>query len=137
MRKAFALVGLLRWLFPLLMLGVGRFLDGLQLPVAWPIQDPVYPPLLVELLIGLVWIIAEITTVTNRDTPVRTLQWDDMLSLTMAIVLTFFGAWQIAKGTLQWWFVLPWLVTIVDAYLSGYFAINNAAQKPLVQQQRL
>jgi hypothetical protein len=137
MRKAFALVGLLRWLFPLIMLGAGGFVAGLQHPVGWPIQDAVYPPLFVELLIGLVWIIAEITTVTNRDTPVRTLQMDDVLSRSLAIVLTFFGAWQIARDALQWWFVLPWLVTLIDAYLSGYYAINNAAQKPLVQQQRL
>src|SRR5215475_2653522 len=117
MQRAFALIGLLRWLFPIFMLGGGHLVEGLQLPVSWPIQDPVYPPLLVEMLIGLVWIIAEITTVTNRDTPVRTLQIDCMISLTLAIILAFVGAWKIARGTLQWWFILPWLVTIVDAYL--------------------
>jgi hypothetical protein len=139
MKKALGLIGLLRWIFPIFMLAGGRLVPGLQLPVTltWPMPEPVYPPLLVELIIGLVWIVSEITTVTNRDTPVRTLQLDDGMSLTLAIVLTFFGAWQIARGSLQWWFIVPWIVTLVDAYLSGYFAINNAAQKPLVQQQRL
>jgi hypothetical protein len=137
MRRALGLIGLLRWFVPILMLAFGRFVPALQEPVAWPIVNSVYPPLMVELIISLIWIVAEITTVTNRDTPVRTLQLDDALSLTLAVVLSFFAAWQIAKGTLQWWYVVPWAVCLVDAYLSGYFAINNAAQKPLVQQQRL
>ena len=136
MKSALNIIGLLRWIIPIMMLVVGRFVPPLQLPVAWPLPSSVYPALMIEMVIGLLWILSEITTVTNRDTPVHTLQRDAALSLTLAVVITFIGAWYMAQSALQWWLLVPWFVTLLDAYLSGYYAINNAAQKPLIQQQR-
>ena len=136
MKKALNLIGLLRWVIPILMLLVGRFVPALQQPVGLPIPPSVYPALMVEMVVGLLWILSEITTVTDRDTPVHALQRDAALSLTLAIAITFIGAWYWAQSQLQWWLIIPWFVTLLDAYLSGYYAINNAAQKPLIQQQR-
>jgi hypothetical protein len=36
-------------------------------------------------------------------------------------------------GSLTWGFVVPWVASILDAIITGDRAINNAAQKPLIQ----
>lgn len=135
-RRGLKTIGIVRPVFPLFMMGVGAFIPALNVPVAVPEQNNLWIALALSLGFILVWLAGEIATVVDRNTSVGHLQWDDISSLVMAVALTEWHGRLVATGQLRWWFVLPWLAALLDAALSGWFAINNAAQKPLVQQQK-
>ncbi len=134
-RKTFRVIGIVRPVFPLAMMGVGALIPVLQVPVAMPDNNGLWLALAISTGFILVWLAAETYTVVDRKTSVGHLQWDDFVSLVMAVALTEWHGRLVASGSLEWWFVLPWLAALLDAVLSGAFAINNAAQKPIVQQQ--
>ena len=128
-------LGRFRWAFPLLMLGVGYWIPPLRAPVEIPASNGLWASVVISLILVVIWIISEVITVTNRTTPTRHLQWDDLLSLILALAVTLWGGWLISRG-LEWWLIIPWLGAVIDAGLSGWLGINNAAQKPLVEQQK-
>lgn len=135
-RKTLRIIGTVRPVFPLVMLGVGAFIPVLQVPVAMPTTNGLWLALAITAGFMAVWIGAEVYTVVDRKTGVTHLQWDDFISLVMAVTLTEWHGRLVAANELQWWFVLPWVGVLVDAVLSGTLAINNAAQKPLIEQPK-
>jgi len=86
-------------------------------------------------VLSVIWLVAEFVTMTNRETIVRSLQWDAALSTTTAAVFSGIGGWMIAGDHLQWWFVVPWAGAVIDSITSGWLGINNAAQKPFLSQR--
>ncbi|KAB2943487.1 MAG: hypothetical protein K8F92_13895 [Hyphomicrobium sp.] len=131
------------WLFPYL-LATGTYFAGavyepalaLRTPVLqWPVPQPVYGGLLVLLLIAITWLIGEFFSVTSRETVVTALQFDAVFSTTAAILFTGAAGWLIGTGRLEWWFVVPWIATIIDALTAGWLSVNNAAQKPFMSQK--
>lgn len=127
-------VGIFRPILPMLLLIVGYFIPAMQVSIGMPDSNLLWLLLFGSFVVLVIWLIAEIMTTTDRNTPISHLQWDDFASLVIALAMTFFAGWQ--QGDIQWWLVFPWFGAVVDAVLSGYLAINNAAQKPLVSQQQ-
>ncbi|HXF55489.1 MAG TPA: hypothetical protein VNK52_15350 [Hyphomicrobiaceae bacterium] len=136
-----AIVGI--WIFPYLLAGLAYGLAvffepaaALRAPVlVWPVPEAVYGWLLLLVLLAGGWLFAELISVTNRETVVLALQLDAVLSTTTAVLFTGLAGWFLGKGTLEWWFVVPWGATIFDALAAGWLAINNAAQKPFLSQR--
>jgi hypothetical protein len=108
----------------------------LRTPVlSWPVPQAVYGWLLLLVLLAAGWLFAEFVSVTSRETVVLALQLDAMLSTATALAFTGLAGWFVGKSTLEWWFVVPWGATIVDALAAGWLGINNAAQKPFLSQR--
>ena len=131
------------WLFPYL-LATGAYYAGavyepavaLRTPVLqWPVPQTVYGALLVLVLIAIAWLIGEFLSVTSRETVVAALQFDAVFSTATAILFTGGAGWLIGMGRLEWWFVVPWIATIIDALAAGWLSVNNAAQKPFMSQK--
>jgi hypothetical protein len=131
------------WLFPYL-LAAGAFLiaefyapaavlkaSALKLPVP---QD-VYGWLLLMVLIAGTWLISEFISVTSRETVVTALQLDAAFSAITALLFTGAAGWMIGTDRLAWWFIVPWIATIIDALTAAWLGINNAAQKPFLSKK--
>jgi hypothetical protein len=131
------------WVFPYLLAALGYMLAVLFEPAAalrssvltWPVPQAVYGWLLLLVLLAVVWLFAEFVTVTSRETVVMALQLDAVFSTLTALLFTGLAGYFIGKGTLEWWFVVPWGATIFDALAADWLAINNAAQKPFLSQR--
>jgi hypothetical protein len=95
----------------------------------------VYGALLILVLIAIAWVIGEFLSVTSRETVVTALQFDAVFSTATAILFTGAAGWLIGTGRLEWWFVVPWIATIIDALAAGWLSVNNAAQKPFMSQK--
>ncbi|MFW6027850.1 MAG: hypothetical protein ACOC91_03495, partial [bacterium] len=63
------------------------------------------------------------------------LQWDTVVSTFTAITFSVAAGWFIGAGKLEWWFVVPWIASMIDAFTAGWLGINNAAQKPFLSQR--
>lgn len=130
-------LGILSWIIPFVIMFLswllfGALSDIVSLP--WNARPEVALGLLFELALTAGWVIFEIYYATSRETTVRQLQVDSVVSTGFALLFTFFGAMMIITQILPWWYLFPWIGAIVDAIGSGVVAINNAAQKPLIQQ---
>src|SRR3989344_644566 len=90
-RSHFVTLGKLRPAVPLLMLGVGYLIPAMRVPVGMPTSNLLWILLFGSFVIVVVWLIAEIITVTDRNTPVSYLQWDDFSSLVVALSITYFA----------------------------------------------
>jgi hypothetical protein len=131
------------WLFPYLLAGAAYFAGSVYEPALalrasvfeWPIPPAAYGGLLLLVLVSIVWLIGEFFSVTSRETVVTALQLDSVLSSATAIIFTGFAGYFIGTGGLQWWFIVPWLATIVDALTAAWLGINNAAQKPFLSKK--
>lgn len=131
------------WLFPYLLAAGAYFAGSLYEPAAalranvlkWPIPPAAYGGLLLLVLISIAWLIGEFFSVTSRETVVTALQLDAVLSAIAAILFTGAAGWFIGTGQLQWWFIVPWLATIIDALTAAWLGINNAAQKPFLSKK--
>jgi len=105
------------------------------LVLTWPVPQAVYGWLLLLVLLAVVWLFAEFVSVTSRETVVVALQLDSVFSTVTALLFTGLAGWFLGKGTLEWWFIVPWGATIIDALSAGWLGINNAAQKPFLSQR--
>jgi len=131
------------WLFPYALAALAYFGGVFYEPAAvlrthvliWPIPQEVYGWLLLMVLLSVVWLVGEFFTVTSRDTVVAALQADAVISAMTAIVFTGFAGWFIGRDTLEWWFVVPWAASVIDALTSCWLGINNAAQKPFLSRR--
>lgn len=129
-------MGLVRPLFPIGMLIVGSWIPTMRIPITIPPTDDLWKALVVEIILAVIWIISEIITVVDKDTTVRQLRWDDFISLWIAIPMATWCGWLIAWQKVEWWFIVPFVAALLDATLSGYLGINNAAQKPIIHGPR-
>lgn len=115
---------------------VFEYADALRLPVfIWPVPAEVYGWLLVMVIASSAWIVGAFLAVTNRETIIFVLQADAFVSSLTAMIFSGFAGWQFGASGLQWWLVVPWLAAVLNALLSAWLGINNAAQKPFLSQQ--
>jgi len=126
------------WCFPFVLAAAG-YLGGTYYPAAadlrapvfaWPVPPEVFGWLLAMVLAAVVWLFTQFLLVTSRETVVRALQFDATVSTLTAVAFTGYAGWSLGAATVEWWLVVPWLTSIVDALLTGWLGINNAAQKP-------
>ncbi len=121
-------IGILRPMLPFLMLGIGWLIPAMRVPVGMPQTNTLWVLIFASFLIVVVWLIAEMTMLADRNTTVGRLQADNIISFAVALGITYF-----LQGNWEWWIVIPWIGCVADGFLSGWLAINNAAQKPLMQ----
>lgn len=131
------------WLFPYVLAGVG-YLLGSTYSGAASLRTPVFdmpPPaelygwLLLMVLASVAWLVGEFISVTSRETVVSALQMDAVFSSLTAIIFTGFAGYFIGIGTLEWWFVVPWFASVIDAVTAAMLSVNNAAQKPFLSKR--
>lgn len=136
-----AILGL--WMFPYLLAALAYFGGVFYEPAAilrepvfvWPIPQAVYGWLLLMVLLSAVWLVGEFFSVTSRETVVAALQWDAVVSSFTAILFTGWAGWFIGTNTLEWWFIVPWGASVIDALTAAWLSINNAAQKPFLSKK--
>jgi hypothetical protein len=138
------LFGLGWFVFPLLLVGIALLVEPLAEPAlspAWTLQikeaHRVTLPwaLLAQLVAAMIWIIGDSLHVADKDTPVTVLRANAAGSILVALILTALFTWQLARYHLPWGYIIPFAAAVADAFISADQAINNAAQKPLVQQK--
>ncbi len=137
-RRMRAAIGFVSWIFPLIIMGASYlFFPAMREPVTlpWNAASDVFVGLFFALAFTAVWFVVEMYYAANRETSVRQLQWDGFVSTLFGHGFTFFGASMLVLQIMPWWYLLPWIGVIADSFGSSYFAINNAAQKPLVQNE--
>jgi hypothetical protein len=120
---------------PPILLLIGYAFPSLAGQVAWPIPAEVLSSLLILVLIAAAWLLFEIIPVVSRNTSVAELQTDFLISTFWAVVMTGVAGWYIHAHGMPWWYVVGWATSLLDGFLSGTFAINNAAQKPFFSKQ--
>ncbi|HZV21259.1 MAG TPA: hypothetical protein VE986_06905 [Hyphomicrobiales bacterium] len=121
------------WLFPLAIMVVGAFYAPLRIPVSLAVpQISMTPGLLVQLILSLAWMLAEFRFAASRETTIKQLQTDAFRSLLLSLLLTFGAGWLLSVGACPWFYVVPTVTAIVDAFLTANQGLNNAAQKPFV-----
>lgn len=109
--------------------------SSLRSPVFdWPIPESVYLWLLLLVLAAVVWLVGEFISVTSRETVVSALQLDAAFSAATAMLFSAFAGYFIGIGGLEWWFVVPWIATVIDALTAAILSVNNAAQKPFLSK---
>lgn len=138
-RRMRAAIGFISWIFPIVIMGVSYLLfPAMRAPLTlpWNAHPDVYIGLFFSLVFVVVWFVMEMYYAANRETSVRQLQWDGFVSTLFGHCFTFFAAAMLVLQIMPWWYLLPWLGVIADSFGSSYFAINNAAQKPLVQNEQ-
>ncbi len=136
------LLAVVYWLFPLALLGIG-YLIGDFIPAfresalsKWPIDESVWIPLVAVIIVGVIWLIFDLFWVFSRETTSRNLQANSAVTNFMAIVLSVaFGYLINSDGGVGWWFIVPFVVAVVDVFTTAWAAINNATQKPFMTER--
>ena len=132
-QHVWARVSPVAWLFPLVVLGIGAFYAPLRTPVNGLVPSAeISPGILVQVLLSGGWMLAEYRFAASRETSIKQLQSDAFRSLFLSLLLTFMAGWLLSRGECPWFFIVPALATIGDAFLTANQGLNNAAQKPFV-----
>ena len=134
---------LIDWVFPFVLAVVAYLLSKFYEPASslsepvltWPVPDGVYLWLLLIVLAAIFWLVFEFLFVSDRETIISALQLDVTFSILGALVFTGVGGWLLGTEQLQWWFIVPWAATFVDALTAGWLSVNNAAQKPFLSSR--
>jgi len=114
------------WIAPFTFLGVG----GLVPALPWDLTSQMWAGLFAQLLLVLVWLVHDFWFTAHRNTAVIDLQRDALGDITVALIFVAIGAALLAYNMLPWWFIVPALGAIADAYLAPALGINNAYEKP-------
>ena len=131
-------LGRLWWVAPAIVLAGGELVPELRSSVSTGFSAPHLPWwLLGEFVLCVAWFVMGFVHVTSSTTSVAALKADAAISNTVQLGFVILASYQATKGHLQWGIVIPALTTIADVYITGDRAINNAAQKPIVQQQNV
>lgn len=124
------------FVFPLLLLAATYFVPALRAPVwIWPVPAEMAGQLpwalLIMTLAAVAWLIIDFFVISSLGTPVASLRLNTLASVALALALCFYAGfnWE----NLSWGYVVPLVASILDAIITGDRAINNAAQKPLIQ----
>ena len=136
------LLGLVYWLFPLVLLGigylVGDFFPAFRASVfsKWPIDESVWLPLVVLIILAITWLLFDLFWVFSRETTSRNLQTNSAVTNIMAIIFSVaFGYLINSEGGVRWWFIVPFAAAVVDVFTTAWAAINNATQKPFMTER--
>ena len=132
-------LGIIWWVIPVVLVAGGYLVPALRLPVTTSanLEPDLYFWLLISLVLCAIWIFAGFLHATDRNTTVAALKTDAFVSLLIAIGLSATAGFLAGRNNLVWALVLPTLTAIVDALVAGNRAINNAAQKPIVQHKNI
>lgn len=125
------------YLAPLLLLLAGFLVPALRHKVgAVPPEDAasLWMTLIIFILAAVVWIFLDFFVVSNDSTTGSQLKLNAAISGTYNNVLLFAAGAMWAAGEMRWWMVVPIVATLVDDYIVTNRAINNALQKPIIQQ---
>jgi hypothetical protein len=136
------LIGLIHWLFPVVLLVIGyiiaMFVPAFNTSVfrSATIDPSVWPPLFVLIILAIVWLLFDLFWVFSRETTSRSLQIYNTVSVFLAMVFSVGLGYLINSHTgIQWWFVVPFCTAAIDAFTTGWAAINNATQKPFMTER--
>jgi hypothetical protein len=136
------LIGLIHWLFPVVLLVIGyiiaMFVPAFNTSVfrSATIDPSVWPPLFVLIILAIVWLLFDLFWVFSRETTSRSLQIYNTVSVFLAIVFSVGLGYLINSQTgITWWFVVPFCTAVIDAFTTGWAAINNATQKPFMTER--
>ncbi len=125
-----------------MLLGIG-FLIGHFIPAfgtsvfgKWPIDETVWLPLVVLIILAVTWLLFDLFWVFSRETTSRNLQINSAVTNFLAITFSVvFGYLINSQGGIPWWFIVPFSAAVVDAFTTGWAAINNATQKPFMTER--
>lgn len=136
------LLGLIYWLFPMVLLGVayliGRFVPAFRASVLskWPIHESVGVILVALIIVAVTWLLFDLFWVFSRETTSRNLQINSAVTNFMAIIFSVvFGYLINSEGGVGWWFIVPFVAAIVNVFTTSWAAINNATQKPFMTER--
>ncbi|MGO9120235.1 MAG: hypothetical protein ACLQPD_21800 [Desulfomonilaceae bacterium] len=136
------LIGLIHWLFPVVLLVIGyiiaMFVPAFNTSVfrSATIDPAVWPPLFVLIILAIVWLLFDLFWVFSRETTSRSLQVYNTVSVFLAIVFSVgLGCLINSQTGITWWFVVPFCTAAIDAFTTGWAAINNATQKPFMTER--
>lgn len=120
-------VGLfISWIAPFIFMGIGSLIPTLP----WDETAEIWAGLFVQLLFVLVWLMHDFWFTAHRNTAVVDLQRDALGDITVALIFVAIGAALLTNDMAPWWFFVPALGAIADAYLAPALGINNAYEKP-------
>ena len=124
------------YVFPVVLLAAAYFIPALQVPVLTDFSQ--LPGDLGWALLGMtvaavIWLIGDFFVVSNLNTSVGSLRLNTWVSILLALALSIYAGWSLSAAGLAWGYVIPWVASIIDAFITADRAINNAAQKPLIQ----
>jgi len=136
------LLGVVYWLFPFVLLGIGLligdFIPAFRTSVFGksPIDESVWLPLVVLIILAVTWLLFDLFWVFSRETTSRSLQTNSAVTNFMAIIFSVaFGYLINSQGGIPWWFIVPFAAAVVDVFTTGWAAINNATQKPFMTER--
>jgi hypothetical protein len=134
------LLGRLWWIFPLMMIGGGYLVPELRLHVGKPI--PANMPnlpwwMLGHVVLGVIWVIAALVLASNAKTSVSALRKDVFLTTLLWGCMLVAATYAYCHDAFAWALVAPLGASTLDAFITPDRSINNAAQKPIVQQERI
>ncbi|HWB34117.1 MAG TPA: hypothetical protein VG753_02270 [Candidatus Paceibacterota bacterium] len=99
-------------------------------------QGQLYLGLLLVTIFGIAWIIADFFIISNALTEVSKLRENAIVSVMLAIGLFGFMVHMYDVRAFGWWIVVPVITCVVDALITVDRAINAAALKRLLQEER-
>ena len=128
------------WLFPGLFLVISWYLAHawapaapLLMPISLEAPEKVGLAIACQLIISIVWLIAEFWFDSSIRTRSDQIKVDMATSVFWAIVMTWFATWSYFNDNWQWFLVVPVVMTIVEAFVSSWTGVNNATQKAIMQ----
>jgi hypothetical protein len=125
------------WLFPVAVMAIGALYAPLRTYVNSGVPSIVITPgILAQVLLSSGWVLAEYRFAASRETTIKQLQSDAFRSLFLSLVLSFGAGWLLSLGECPWFYIVPTIATIIDAFLTANQGLNNAAQKPFVPLDR-
>jgi hypothetical protein len=132
-------IAVIYYLFPVVLLLVGKcislFKPGLRQPVSWEYTE-VLPTLFVLLILAILWLIFDLFKVFSRETTSSALQYNNTLSIFLAIVFSIYLGMCIQDGwNIPWYLIIPLATSVINAFATGWAAINNATQKPFMTER--
>jgi hypothetical protein len=121
------------WLFPLAVMGIGALYAPLRTYVngVFPSVETT-PGILVQVVLSGAWMLAEYRFAASRETSITQLQADAFRSLFLSLILSFGAGWLLSRGECPWFYIVPAIAAIGDAFLTANQGLNNAAQKPFM-----
>lgn len=133
MTRIWKILHVFSWIFPAALLAIGYIAPPLRTPVTLtPPDATVLAALLIQIIPAVIWLIVEAMFASNRNTSTAALQIDVVWGIVVTTFLALWGGWLIAKGSFEYWFIVPFMVSMIDAMLTGWLGLNNASQKPLI-----
>lgn len=124
------------WLFPIVIMGIGALYGPLRTFVDGPLPSVLITPgILVQVILAGAWMLAEYRFAASRETSIKQLQSDAFRSLLLSLVLCFGAGWLLALRECPWFYIVPTIAAVGDAFLTANQGLNNAAQKPFLPHE--